>query len=94
MSKQHENGQVRLFSKQSIGNSEYLYFTFLLLSHYCSKHPHIISTNFNGKIHYGVQFVTRSLFCFTELYHNFYRNNVKIVPIDIYNLLTMEALAH
>ncbi len=32
--------------------------------------------------------------CFTELYSLFYVNKVKIVPKDIYNMLTPIALAH
>lgn len=32
--------------------------------------------------------------CFTELYPLFYINNIKIVPEDIYNILTPVALAH
>lgn len=32
--------------------------------------------------------------CFTELYTFFYVNGIKIVPKDIYNLLTPLALAH
>jgi hypothetical protein len=32
--------------------------------------------------------------CFTELYYLFYPNGVKIIPEDIYNLLTPVALAH
>lgn len=94
MSKQHKNGQVRLFIKQSRNNCHNLFYTFFQLSHYCSKYPYLTHTNFNGKQYHGVAFVTRSLFCFTEVYYSFYKNKVKCVPMDIYNLLTMEALAH
>ena len=37
---------------------------------------------------------TRAFSDLTKLYHNFYVNKVKVVPKDIYNLLTPEALAH
>jgi LAGLIDADG DNA endonuclease family len=37
---------------------------------------------------------TRFLPCFTELYPLFYLNGTKIVPLDIFNRLTPEALAH
>lgn len=94
MSKQHKKGQVRLFLKQSLSNSEYLYYTFFQLSHYCSRYPYPVYTNLQGESHYGIAFTTRSLFCFTELYTSFYKNNKKCVPTDIYNILTMEALAH
>lgn len=89
MSKRHKNGQARLFLKQSLANSKSLFYTFIQLSHYCGNYPHIISTNFKGKIFWGVEFVTRSLFCFNELYDSFYQNKVKCVPIDICNMLTV-----
>ncbi|GAA4910320.1 hypothetical protein GCM10023405_35480 [Streptomonospora salina] len=43
---------------------------------------------------YGVQFFTRSLPCFTELYSLFYPNKIKVIPVNIYDLLTPVALAH
>uniref|UniRef100_UPI0023F518B2 LAGLIDADG homing endonuclease n=1 Tax=Cyathus striatus TaxID=68777 RepID=UPI0023F518B2 len=94
VSKANKNGQVRLFLKQSIGNSEYLFFTFLQLSHYCGAYPHIVRSKLNGKVFCGIEFVTRSLTCFTELYNDFYINKVKCVPTDIYNKLTIQGLAH
>lgn len=94
INKQHKKGQARLFLKQSIDNSEYLFFTFFLLSHYCSSFPYVVKSRVNGKIFYGVELFTRSLFCFTDLYNNFYVNKIKCVPNDIYNILSIQALAH
>lgn len=37
---------------------------------------------------------TRALPCFLELYDNFYVNGVKVVPENIYELLTPVAFAH
>jgi len=37
---------------------------------------------------------TRSYPVFTELHRNFYSNGIKIVPLNIYELLTPVALAH
>lgn len=42
----------------------------------------------------GYQFFTRSLLCFTELYPLFYPSGVKVIPYNIYELLTAVALAH
>ena len=42
----------------------------------------------------GLQFFTRALACFTELHSLFYVNNVKVIPGNIYNMLTPVALAH
>ena len=38
--------------------------------------------------------ITRSLPCFAKLYSLFYVNKVKVVPYNIYDLLTPVALAH
>lgn len=46
------------------------------------------------KVHFALCFYTRGLPCFNELRSLFYINKVKIVPKDIYNLLTPVALAH
>lgn len=41
-----------------------------------------------------LQIFTRSMPCLTEIYVLFYPNKVKVIPLDIYNLLTPIALAH
>lgn len=43
---------------------------------------------------YSIEFFTRSLPCFTELHSIFYVNGVKVIPHNIYDLLTPIALAH
>ena len=95
MSKQHKNGHARLFLKQSIANNLYLFFTFNLLSHYCGSFPYIVTTKTKGnKVYIAIAFVTRTLACFTELYNRFYISGQKVVPEDIYNMLTIQGLAH
>ena len=47
-----------------------------------------------GKPFYGLEFVTRSLPCFIEIYNIFYVNGVKVIPKNIYELLTPIAFAH
>lgn len=93
ISQTHKNGQPRIFLKQSLlrRNREYLFYTFFLLSHYCSKYPYIIIT---PKGYKAVAFVTRSLTCFIDIYNSFYVNKVKVVPDDIYNMLTIQGLCH
>lgn len=54
----------------------------------------IRATPRSGKQLYGLQFFTRSMPCITDLYFLFYPNGVKIVPHNIYELLTPIALAH
>ncbi len=91
-SKTHKN--VRLGFKQSLNRASYVLFVFNLLSHYCSNSPSITTGTRAGKPFSGLQFFTRSLPCFTELYSLFYLQNVKIIPENIYDLLTPVALAH
>jgi hypothetical protein len=87
-------GNTRLFFKQSVDKIEYVLYVFYKLSHYCSSYPQIIKTKFNGKIFYGIFFTTRSFPCFTKFYEMFYNNKIKIVPLDLYNLLTYKSFCH
>lgn len=73
---------------------EYLWFVYTKLSHYCRSLPKITSTNLNGKKFTAVMFATRVYPCFTEWYNLFYVEGQKRVPLDLYNMLTYEALAH
>jgi heme/copper-type cytochrome/quinol oxidase subunit 1 len=90
----NKTGNTRLAFKQSIEKSEYLFFVFIQLSHYCSAYPYIVTTKLNNNNFKAIAFATRSFPCFTEYYNIFYKNKIKIVPIDLYELLTFESLAH
>jgi group I intron endonuclease len=85
---------ARLGFAQSMDHFEYFWFVFTILSPFCSSLPHSRNRTRFGKLLFGVEFFTRSLPCFTQLYNLFYVNGVKQVPVDIYNLLTPVALAH
>jgi hypothetical protein len=91
-SKTHKN--ARLGFAQSGAHSEYFWFVFLSLSHYCSSYPMVRNRTSFGKETIELQFFTRSMPCMTELYYLFYPNGVKIIPNNIYELLTPVALAH
>lgn len=90
----NEGGDARLQFKQKYGQFEYLYSVFFLLCHYCSKGPSLNKVLLHNKIFYALSFTTRSLPCITELYDLFYPKGKKIIPRNIYDLLTWEALAH
>jgi LAGLIDADG DNA endonuclease family len=79
---------ARLQFKQTYKHFEYFYSVFFRLSHYCSKGPYVTSTIVTKKIHYGLGFTTRTLACITELYDLFYVNNKKIIPSNLFDILT------
>ena len=90
----NKEGDARLQFKQKYSQFEYLYSVFFLLCHYCSKNPMVNKVYLHKKTFYALSFTTRSLPCITELYNLFYPHGKKIIPLNIYELLTWEALAH
>jgi hypothetical protein len=88
------NKNARLGFLQSFDKASYVLFVFNILSHYCSSNPKIRKRNRYGKIYYSLEFLTRSMPCLTELRSIFYPDGIKIIPHDIFNLLTPIALAH
>nr|YP_009574622.1 hypothetical protein 1835-42 [Orbilia dorsalia]QBF58423.1 hypothetical protein 1835-42 [Orbilia dorsalia] len=90
----NKGGDARLQFKQKYGQFEYLYYVFFQLSHYCSKGPFVTKAILHKKVHYGLSFTTRTLPCITKLYNLFYFEGKKIVPKNLYEILTWEALVH
>ena len=84
---------ARFGFKQSLSRSVYVWFVFNILSHYCSRFPQLTKSIRLGNKHYGLEFFTRSLPCLTELHSLFYPEGIKIVPRNIYELLTSVSLA-
>lgn len=91
-SKTHKN--ARLGFSQSLDHASYVFFVFNILSHYCSSSPRLRTGIRAGNRYYALEFVTRSMPCISELRSLFYPNGVKIIPHNIYELLTPVALAH
>lgn len=85
---------ARLGFKQSLARGYYVWFVFNALSHYCSSYPRLTKGHTRGKQYPGLEFFTRSLPCFTHLHSLFYPQGTKIIPSNIYELLTPVALAH
>lgn len=89
---QKGRGDARLQFKQKYSQFEYFYSVFFQLSHYCSKGPYVTKAIVHKKLHYALAFTTRSLPCITELYHLFYIEGNKIIPKNLFELLTWEGL--
>lgn len=90
----NKNGNSRFAFKQSLINLEYFLKVSLIFSHYCSAPFKLANTVVNHKEFNSLYFSTRTYPCFTEYYKLFYKNKVKIVPHNLYDLITYEALAH
>ena len=74
--------------KQYLARADYVLFVFFILSHYCKGVPRFTSGIRANNRYFGISFETRSLLCFTGLYKMFYKNNIKGIPDNIYDLLT------
>nr|QCW06962.1 hypothetical protein [Drechslerella brochopaga] len=79
---------ILIFFKQSLSKIEYLFFVFNILSHYCTIYPKVTTSVRLGVKSYGLEFFSRALPCFSELHSLFYPNGTKIIPQNIYELLT------
>jgi len=91
---------------QSLAHFKYFWHVFSILSPYCYCYPYFIQRNRSYGFSYELKFYTRLLPCFTELRALFYTlpvsqrlggrqgYGVKIIPADIYDILTPVALAH
>ena len=94
LEKENLNANTRFRFKQVLARSDYIIYSFLLLAHYCSSIPKIVIGKRAGTITYGLQFSTFRYQCFNELYSLFYQNKIKVIPTNIYDLLTPIALAN
>ena len=90
--KLHENPHLTF--KQGLSNSKYVLFVYSILSQYCNVYPNVVKSIRKDLTHYAIYFRTRGLPCFSELRSLFYIDKTKVIPENIYNILTPVALAH
>lgn len=90
-----QNGKNALLGfLQSIDKNFYFFSLYFILTPFCVSLPKLRIRINKGKTYYALEFKTIGLPCFTELLSLFYNNKVKIVPLEIFNLLDDIALAH
>jgi hypothetical protein len=90
-----KNGiNARLGFSQSIDKFYYFFSVYFILAPFCSSLPKLRIRINKGKKYYALEFKTISLPCFTEILSLFYINKVKVIPLEIFNLLDAIALAH
>jgi hypothetical protein len=94
MRREGDNRNARILFGQSLVNYPYLWFVFTLLSPYCAGLPYLDSSVIKGVRHYKAVFTTRTYTVMNELYDMFYVEGIKVVPQEIYHLLSPVALAH
>lgn len=80
--------------KQSLEKSQYVWFAFSYLAHYCSSLPYLVKGIRAGNETMALEFYTRALPVISEINSMFTVNGKKTIPRNIYNLLTPVALAH
>ena len=93
--KRYTNARLRF--KQGIVHKDYLMHLYEIFSDYCSTAPKINNPapdKRTGTVYKGIYFNTKSLPCFNELYNLFYPEGVKVVPSNIFELLTPLGLAY
>lgn len=88
--------KARIKFCQPYENKDYIYHVFREIFVYCEKDPYRFVSNrvFKGKPVDNLLITTRWMYCFINIYHMFYNKNGKIVPNNIYDILTPLVLAH
>ena len=89
-----KSGNTRLFFEQGIIHKDYLYHLFDLFKPFCLTEPKEYIHKIRGKSHLSLAFKTLTFPCFKEFYDLFYPTGVKVVPVNIQELMTPLALAY
>jgi len=95
--KQTKSVNVRLLFAQSTVHKDYLYHLYELFSIYCSTGPKVFNQlphKRTGNVYSLLKFQTFALPCFNELYYLFYPEGKKLIPKNIWDLLTPLSLAY
>jgi hypothetical protein len=91
---------VNFIFKQGLTQQDYLNHLYSNFKNFTASAPKIVKNSphpKNGKCYNSITFYTYSLPCFNELYNLFYvslRSSKKVIPINIFYLLTPVSLAY
>ena len=91
------NSNVHLQFVQGLVNKDYLQHLYELFKNYCTAAPKIsdmLPDKRTGKAYSRIRFNTYSLPCFNELYDSFYPEGKKIIPSNIFDLITPLGIAY
>ena len=96
--KPNKNSNTRLQFKQSIKNRVYIEHLFSLFKEFCGSEPKIMS-KFDSrpkkmKEYTSIKFQTFSLPCFNKYKELFYNEGIKIIPLNLEDVLTVRGLAY
>ena len=86
-----------VYAQTAVAHKEYFYYVLSFFLPFCVKdykpQSRIVIDNRTKKTYSAISFTTMQLPCFNEYRELFYKKNVKIVPDNIYKLLTPRGLA-
>lgn len=86
-----------VYAQTAVLHKEYFYYIFSFFSPFCVKdykpQAKIVRDNRTKKIYSAISFTTMQLPCFNVYKEKFYLSNIKLVPDNIYDLLTPRGLA-
>jgi len=88
---------ARLHFIQGVIHKDYLLHLYGLFSSYCGTAPKTripAPDKRTGKVYSAISFKSYSLPCFNELYHLFYPAGIKVLPLNIAELITPLGLAY
>ena len=80
--------------KQSSVNKEYIFHLYSLFQEFCKMPPRLYKQELKRKIYESIVFDTLTYPVFNYYHDLFYRKNVKIVPLNIKELLTPRGLTY
>ena len=96
IAKRSATANSRLVYGQTTKHKEYFDYVLEFFKPYCDENYEFQYRTFtgkDGKTYFATSFTTLQLPCFNAFKDMFYIHNKKIVPYDIYNLLTPKSLA-